>query len=94
MYKLITTTRYKHSYKRLKRSGRLKDLWELDKVLEILESGEELPSGYFDHQLTGNLQHLRECHVRGNLLLTYQKINNLLIISLANIGTHHELFGN
>ena len=39
------------------------------------------------------LSKYRECHIQGDFLLIYEKHNDVLLLVMVNIGTHHELFG-
>lgn len=80
--------------KALKHIARHKDFdhRKLEAVISILESGERLAPKYLDHQLKGNLNDFRECHVQNDILLTYQKKENVLILLLVNIGTHSSTF--
>ncbi|MBP3367174.1 MAG: type II toxin-antitoxin system YafQ family toxin [Treponema sp.] len=43
--------------------------------------------------MTGNFAGHRECHVLPDLLLIYKIYKNLLILELADTGTHSDLFG-
>ena len=51
-----------------------------------------MPDRYRDHQLKGNFKEYRECHIQNDILLMYQKIDDVLILLLVNIGSHAELF--
>lgn len=50
----------------------------------------ELPEKYKDHELTGNFKGIRECHIKPDLLLMYQRSGET--IKLIRLGTHSELF--
>ena len=65
---------------------------KLTVVLKLLQNGEELPSKYKDHALTGNYIGCRECHVEPDWLLVYEIINEELIILLLTTGSHSDLF--
>ena len=62
-------------------------------AIEFLTEGTPLPTSYFDHELTGEWSGYRECHIKGNLLLIYQIRDEVLILLLAEIGSHSQLFG-
>ena len=62
-------------------------------VLDQLERDVILPPRYRDHELSGCLTGIRECHIKDDLLLLYRTDKNLLILLLLNIGTHTTLFG-
>lgn len=70
----------KHDAKLMKKRG--KNLEKLVEVLELLASGNPLPQKYKDHQLTGNLNDFRECHIEPDWLLMYQIFENELILSV------------
>ena len=70
-----------------------KDMTKLVTVLDLLASGEPMPSKYKDHQLTGNLHDFRECHIEPDWLLMYQIFDNELILSATATGSHADLFG-
>lgn len=44
-----------------------------------------------DHVLSGNWAAVRECHIKPDLLLIYEKPEGLL--RLIRLGSHSELFG-
>ncbi|EAJ1622669.1 type II toxin-antitoxin system YafQ family toxin [Campylobacter upsaliensis] len=47
---------------------------------------------YKDHALKGNLKTFRECHIKPDLLLIYQKLEKELILHCINVGKHSEIF--
>lgn len=51
-----------------------------------------LPEKHHDHELKGNWVGFRECHVKPDLLLIYEKTDDV-VIQLVRLGTHSELFG-
>lgn len=53
---------------------------------------EPLPPAYRDHQLGGDWDDCRECHVRPDLLLVYRK-SDARVLQLVRLGSHAELFG-
>lgn len=91
MYKIAFTNRMKKDTKLMKKRG--KDLSKLVNVLSLLASGSTLPAQYRDHQLTGNLQDFRECHIEPAWLLMYQIYEDTLILSATATGSHADLFG-
>ncbi len=66
------------------------DLTKLFLPIAILLNEQPLPPQYKDHPLKGKLKGYRELHVAFDWLLVYKKTNGVL--TLANIGTHAELF--
>jgi mRNA interferase YafQ len=85
------TTRFKRDYKREKRTESDLDSDLLD-VIEMLASDAELPERLRDHALAGKWRGFRDCHVRPDLVLIYEKVGQD-ILSLARLGSHSELFG-
>lgn len=65
----------------------------LNKILHCFGNGEPLPEKVKDHQLQGEFAHYRECHIGFNLLLIYKRNDELRVVTITNIGTHQELFG-
>ena len=90
MYTLVFTTRMKRDLKLMRRRG--KDISKLETVLGILLSGKELPDKYKDHQLKGEMQEFRECHIEPDWLLVYRKEDKELILYATATGTHADLF--
>lgn len=85
------TTRFKRDYKREKRTDADLDSDLLD-VIEMLASDAELPERLRDHPLAGEWKGFRDCHVRPDLVLIYEKVGPD-ILALARLGSHSELFG-
>ncbi|MWV61545.1 type II toxin-antitoxin system mRNA interferase toxin, RelE/StbE family [Helicobacter saguini] len=67
--------------------------YEVLAVLNKLANGEILDEKYKDHKLSGEYQQCRECHVRPDLLLIYQKKDDVLILLCVAVGSHSDLFG-
>jgi len=88
-YGVRQTTRFKKSVKRMLKRG--KDREKLRKVVEMLAMGETLPAQYRDHALTGDLIGLRDCHIENDWVLLYEIRGDLLILTLADTGTHSDL---
>jgi len=92
MYKLAPSRRYRTSYKRVSKRKEF-DQKELDFVTNALARGTSLPPRYRDHLLSGDHAGVRECHIKNDLLLLYQKHDNVLVLLLIDIGAHSSLFG-
>ncbi|MFI3299792.1 MAG: type II toxin-antitoxin system YafQ family toxin [Candidatus Gastranaerophilales bacterium] len=90
MYKIIYSTQMKRSLKLIKKRG--KNLSKLNTVLNILASGEQLPEKFKDHNLVGNYNKYRECHIEPDWLLIYTIEEDVLILTLVQTGTHSDLF--
>lgn len=91
MYRVFLSSQYQKS---LKRMFRHKDFEraKLEKLVDLLESGEQLEGKYKDHELKGDMAGIRECHVQNDILLLYRKEKDVLVLLLVNIGTHSNLF--
>ncbi|OGG39907.1 hypothetical protein A2118_00810 [Candidatus Kaiserbacteria bacterium GWA2_50_9] len=63
------------------------------RILRCLENGEPLPERTKDHQLHGEFANYRECHLGFNLLLLYKRNDEARVVTISDIGTHGELFG-
>ena len=88
-YGIRVTSRYKKSLKKMLKRG--KDIRKIASVVRMLAMGETLPPQYRDHALTGDLAGLRDCHVENDWVLIYMIQDNLLILTLADTGTHSDL---
>ncbi|MGB7958115.1 MAG: type II toxin-antitoxin system YafQ family toxin [Minisyncoccia bacterium] len=93
MYLIVRTKDFEKSYKKVKDSGTLKrqTIKNLTEAIEMLAQGKKLPAKYKDHQLRGELEQYRECHIKGDLLLVYQIRKKELLLVLVDIGTHSYL---
>lgn len=90
MYQVKFTTAYRKSYKLMKKRGL--DLSLLDTVVDLLRQGKQLDEKYRDHALSGNFIGFRECHVKPDWLLIYLVENDILTLTLVDIGTHSDIF--
>jgi mRNA interferase YafQ len=61
-------------------------------VLAFLLTDVDLPAKYQDHKLNGKWENHRECHIKPDLLLIYEKPNDETL-RLVRLGSHAELFG-
>ena len=90
MYTLKFTTAYKKSYKLMKKRGL--DLTLLDNVVEELRQGNHLDDKYKDHMLKGEYVGFHECHIKPDWLLIYLIEDDILTLTLVDIGSHSDLF--
>jgi len=91
MRKIELTTQFKKDHKRVRAGQRGGELDErLNEALRYLAVDEPLPARWRDHQLTGNWVDHRECHLKGDLLLIYQKPTPETLI-LVRLGSHSDL---
>ena len=66
--------------------------YKMGEEVRTLARGDTLPLNRCDHQLTGELKQYRECHVKNDILLVYQKHEDILVLLLVDLGTHEDLF--
>lgn len=90
-YTVHYTNRFKKSLKRVKKVAGFK-AERLKKAITILSDGKVLPEDFRDHKLTGNLKSYRECHLAPDVLLIYKIEDDLLVLTLVNVGNHSQLF--
>ena len=86
------STQFKRDYKRERKSHGI-DLDNVFKeVVSMLVEDTPLPPKYRDHTLTGGMSSYRECHLKPDLLLVYDRPDDESL-HLARLGSHAELFG-
>lgn len=90
MYEVKFTTKFKKDLKLVERQG--KKLDKLFEVVELLASGAELPPKNRDHNLSGDYEGFRECHIEPDWLLIYKKNESEIILYLVRTGSHSDLF--
>mgnify|MGYP002729316591 FL=1 len=83
-------TLFKKDFKRIKKRGY--DISRLEKIVELLANEVPLPEQFKDHNLSGNYNGFRECHIAPDWLLIYQVNNNELVLVLTRTGSHSDLF--
>lgn len=90
MRKLKTTSAFRIDLKKLSKS----EAAETKSVVLKLQKDETLDAKYRDHDLHGNYDGYRECHIRPDLLLVYakEKEGELLILTLYRISSHTNIF--
>jgi mRNA interferase YafQ len=92
MRELEYTTQFERDYKREKKSNSGKDLdLVLEEVLDLLTADKRLPVRLREHPLRGEYFGTRECHIKSDLLLIYEKRGKSVLV-LIRLGSHSELF--
>ena len=89
-YKIKFTSRFKKDLKQAKKKG--KDIEKLFDVIEKIAKDVALDERYRDHSLAGNYKGTRECHIEPDFLLIYEKIKEVLVLTLVRTGSHSDLF--
>lgn len=87
-YEVAYSKAYKKAIRRLGKS----DIELVENVLVRLANDEILEPKYRDHKLKGEFEGFRECHIKPDLFLIYEKREKLLILKAINLGSHSELF--
>ena len=82
--KIHYTTQFKKDYKRIQKQK--KDISKLRVVIEKLSTEQLLEPKYKDHQLSGNWEEHRDCHIEPDLLLIYRIASDDLY--LERTGSH------
>lgn len=65
---------------------------KLADIIEKLSNGEILADRHRGHDLKGDFQGFRECHVEPDLLLIYKIFDEQLVLVLVRVGSHSDLF--
>ena len=89
-YEVKFTSQFKKDLKLAQKQN--KELDKLFEVVNILADGGTLDARYRDHDLSGNYQGTRECHIESDWLLVYEIRDEVLVLMLYRLGTHSELF--
>ncbi|GHV52730.1 hypothetical protein FACS1894206_02060 [Deltaproteobacteria bacterium] len=83
------TSAFKRDFKReKKKDGQLQIL--LSPAFSTLVNDLPLAEKYRDHAMTGDWRPNRDCHIKPDLVLIYQKPNDETLL-LVRLGSHSEL---
>ena len=90
-YEIIPSSTFKKDLKLAKKRGL--NLSFLKRVIDLLAASDSpLPKEYKDHNLCGNYEGFRECHIQPDWLLIYKKNQENLFLYLTRSGSHSDLF--
>ena len=89
-YDVVITNECKKDIKRASKQGKNIDL--LFEVVDRLSEGEILEPKFKDHKLSGEYEGKRECHIEPDFLLIYEIREKEIVLYLARVGSHSELF--
>ena len=91
MRRIERTGQFRRDYKREAR-GRHRTTLDADLVpiLEALADDHPLEPRHHDHALSGDWKDHRDCHVKPDLVLIYQK-PDAATLRLVRLGSHSEL---
>lgn len=87
-YQVRETKAYKTAFKKLSKAD--KEL--TNKIILRLANDEVLEPIYKDHALQGKFKGYRDCHVKNDLVLIYEKDKNILTLTCINIANHSNSF--
>ena len=83
------SSKFRRDYKReVKTHGAGLDVIIFD-VLSFLISGTPLPAKYQEHKLTGDWEGYRSCHIKPDLILNYEKLDDQTL-RLVRLGSHSK----
>ena len=89
-YELVLSGRFKKGLKTAKKRGL--DISFLFFFFVRLLQGIPLDEKYKDHPLKGDWDGFRECHIQPDWLLIYLVEDDILTLTLIDMGTHADLF--
>lgn len=63
-------------------------------MMLLIANDAPLPPEWKDHKLNGTFEGMRECHVKGDLLLSYklEKKSYCEVVIFSGVTTHSEAF--
>ncbi len=91
MREVHKSARYKRDAKRFRNNRPV--VSELFSVIDLLAADAPLPPRYCDHALHNDWEGCRDCHIRPDVVLVYQKTADGLVLLLLRVGSHSEVFG-
>ncbi|MCC8036515.1 MAG: type II toxin-antitoxin system YafQ family toxin [Bacteroidales bacterium] len=83
------TSQYKKDVKRYRNQPQ--KMAKVVEILNMLQNGQQIPSEFRPHMLSGNYKDCMECHVEGGFLLIWID-ETAEQIALLRLGSHSELF--
>lgn len=90
MLELKTTSKFRRDYKAMKKRGM--DMSELETVIDTLLAEKNLDEKYRDHDLHGQYEGYRECHIQPDWLLIYIIDKGQAVLVATRTGSHSDLF--
>lgn len=94
MLNVYRASNYRKAFIKLTKSGSFsnKDREKLEAIIITIKKEQKLDPRYKDHELSGEFNGIRECHIKPDLLLLYKIEQDILTLVLLNLGSHSELF--
>lgn len=90
MLKLVLTAKFRKDFKTIKKRGYNTEL--LEPVIQTILEEKKLDRKYKDHELHGDYEGYRECHIAPDWLLIYRIDNGKAVLYASRTGTHSDLF--
>lgn len=90
MLKLATTAKFRKDLKLAEKRGQ--DINLLNQVIQTLLAEENLDRKYKDHELHGEYEGCRECHITSDWLLIYETNEKEAVLVAMRTGSHSDLF--
>lgn len=90
MYEFHWSARFRRDVRRCERQQ--KPFKKFENIVNLLKAGEALPHKNYDHNLSGNWNGHRECHIEPDWLLIYRVNEDKKVIELVRTGSHSDLF--
>jgi mRNA interferase YafQ len=91
MYDIHYSSKFKKDVKRCQKQNKDMDMFK--HIHELLINDKNLPAKNKDHELIGNWNGFRECHIEPDWLLIYRRDKKNKLLEYARMGSHSELFG-
>jgi len=92
MREIERTNQFKRDYRREARGRHRATLHDdFKSVVTTLANDQSLDPRHYDHPLTGDWNDHRDCHIKPDLVLIYQKPENENTLRLVRLGSHSEL---
>lgn len=89
-YTVSYTKHFQKSVEKCRKRGY--DMAILKRALELLIDTGSLPTSFYPHKLSGNMENQWECHLKGDWLMTWEQNDNELTLLMLDTGTHSDLF--
>lgn len=83
---IVFTKRFKKDFKKIE--SQQKRLTQLKKIIFTLAERIPLEKRFYDHQLKGEYNDCRECHIEPDFLMIYKIEDEMLL--LIRCGSHSE----
>lgn len=86
--------KFAHAFKKSYRKLAQKEQDLLFELVDRLANNETLEEKYHDYQLKGKFAAYRECHIKPDLLLLYQKRNDIWCLFVSTLAATASSFEN